>query len=167
MKVNQKEYTEKELLIKLANFCAYQERSTFEAQQKLKELNATSEVSKQIISELKDLNYLDEARFAVSFARGKHRFKNWGKLRIQNELQFKHRIQSHLIDPALDALDENNEYHETLLKLAQTKFEKLEGAQQRFEKSVSYLNNKGYELGEVISIVNKIQAEDMRLRNKN
>ena len=156
MKLNTREYTEKELLVKLASFCAYQERSTFEVQQKLKELGATSEVSKQIISELKALNYLDESRFVMSFARGKHRLKNWGKLRIQNELQFKHRIPSHLIDPALVALDENNEYRETLLKLAQTKFEKLEGTEHRFEKSVSYLHAKGYELSEVVSVVSAL-----------
>ncbi len=156
MKLNQKEYSEKELLLKLASFCAYQERSTNEVQQKLKDLDATSDVAKSVIAELKTLNYLDEERFAISFARGKHRLKNWGKLRIANELQFKHRLPSQLIDSALDALDENNEYADTLFKLAQTKYEKLEGVQQRFEKSVAYLHSKGYDLNEVLSILNKI-----------
>ncbi len=156
MKLNQKEYSEKELLIKLASFCAYQERSTNEVQQKLKALDATSDVAKSVIAELKALNYLDEERFAISFARGKHRLKNWGKLRIANELQFKHRLPSQLIDSALDALDENNEYADTLFKLAQTKYEKLEGVQQRFEKSVAYLHSKGYDLNEVLSVLNKI-----------
>lgn len=159
MNLNQKEYTEKELLLKLTSFCAYQERSTFEAQQKLKELGATSEISKQIIIELKELNYLDEARFAMSFARGKHRIKNWGKMRIQTELQFKHRIQSHLIDLALDALDENDAYKETLTQLAQNKFDKLESAQQGFEKVVNFLYAKGYDLNEVLEVMNKIRNE--------
>jgi regulatory protein len=32
---------------------------------------------------------LNEERFACSFARGKHRIKQWGKIRITNELKFK------------------------------------------------------------------------------
>ena len=162
MKLGQKEFTEKEFFIKLANFCAYQERSIFEVQEKLKGLGATPAVVKSVIAELKTLNYLDEERFARSFAHGKHRFKNWGKLRITNELQFKHHIAYPLIKSALEALDENNEYSDSLFRLAQTKYDKLEGAQQRFEKSVAYLQAKGYELNEILRVMNKIHTASVK-----
>jgi regulatory protein len=43
----------------------------------------------EIIIHLIGSNFLNEERFACSFARGKHRIKQWGKIRITNELKFR------------------------------------------------------------------------------
>jgi regulatory protein len=45
--------------------------------------------SDQIIAHLIKENFLNEERFACSFARGKHRIKHWGTIRITNELKFR------------------------------------------------------------------------------
>jgi regulatory protein len=46
--------------------------------------------SDQIIAHLIKENFLNEA-FACSFARGKHRIKHWGTIRITNELKFENK----------------------------------------------------------------------------
>ena len=46
-------------------------------------------LSFDLLGELLDNNFLNEERFACGFARGKHRIKYWGKIRIVNELKFR------------------------------------------------------------------------------
>ncbi|MFQ3349694.1 MAG: regulatory protein, partial [Candidatus Arcticimaribacter sp.] len=42
----------------------------------------------QIIGKLITDNYLNETRYAQSYARGKFRIKKWGKIRILSQLKF-------------------------------------------------------------------------------
>ncbi len=80
-------FTLKEAQKKLDHYCAYQERCHFEVEQKLKELQMIPSAQEVIISKLIEENYLNESRFAQSFARGKFRIKKWGKQRIIRELK--------------------------------------------------------------------------------
>ncbi|MCY1384829.1 Regulatory protein RecX [compost metagenome] len=61
---------------------------------------------------------MNEERFACSFARGKHRIKHWGKIRIVNELKSRH-ISKYNIDTALKEIQD--EYFDTF-DLAAEKF---------------------------------------------
>ena len=72
-------FTVQEAQKKLEHYCAYQERCHQEVVQKLKSLNMIPEAIDQIIGQLISDNYLNETRFAQSFARGKFRIKKWGK----------------------------------------------------------------------------------------
>jgi hypothetical protein len=63
---------------------ALQQRSKRES---LVKMGATQTQIAAMIKWLKDENYLDDARFAQAFARGKFRVNYWGKYRIINELQ--------------------------------------------------------------------------------
>ena len=72
---------------KLEYYCAYQERCHWEVEQKLEDLQMISEAQEVIISKLIKENYLNESRFAQSFARGKFNIKKWGKQRIVRELK--------------------------------------------------------------------------------
>ena len=74
---------------KIQAYCAYQERCHQEVTQKLKSLNMIPAAIDQIIAHLITDNYLNETRFAQSFARGKFRIKKWGKTRILNQLKFR------------------------------------------------------------------------------
>lgn len=80
-------FTVQEAQKKLEHYCAYQERCHQEVVQKLKSLNMIPEAIDQIIGQLISDNYLNETRFAQSFARGKFRIKKWGKVRIIRELK--------------------------------------------------------------------------------
>ena len=80
-------FTIQEAQKKLEYYCAYQERCHWEVEQKLKDLQMIPEAQEVIISKLIKENYLNESRFAQSFARGKFNIKKWGKQRIVNELK--------------------------------------------------------------------------------
>ena len=82
-------YTIVEAMKKLESYCAYQERCHKEVNQKLRDMGMIPQAIDQIISQLIQENYLNEERFAQSFARGKFNIKKWGKNRIVNELKFR------------------------------------------------------------------------------
>ena len=62
-------------------------------------------------------NYLNESRFAQSFARGKFRIKKWGKQRIVRELK-QRQLSDFTIRLALKEITEED-YHNTLYALAE------------------------------------------------
>ena len=74
--------TKEEALQKLRQYCAYQERSHYEVQQKLYELGIRKAEHDEIISTLIEEDYLNEERFAIQFVGGKFRMKEWGRKKI-------------------------------------------------------------------------------------
>jgi regulatory protein len=81
-------YSIKEAINKMEHYCAYQERCHTEVEQKLRSLKMDSEETSVVISHLINDISLMKADLPVVFARGKHRIKNWGRVRIVNELKF-------------------------------------------------------------------------------
>ena len=73
-------FTQKEALQKLEHFCAYQERCHAEVVTKLYSLKMSPDEIDTIVVQLIENNFLNETRFACSFARGKHRIKSWGRM---------------------------------------------------------------------------------------
>ena len=81
--------TTNEIINKLEYYCSYQDRCHKEVEQKLRSFTLLPELKEQIIVHLIEHKYVDEERFAKSFARGKHNYKGWGKNRIVQELKFR------------------------------------------------------------------------------
>ncbi len=131
--------------LKIETYCVYQERCHQEVEEKLKQLGADADERNAIIVHLITHNFLNETRFACSFARGKHRIKNWGKIRIVNELKFRN-ISTFNINEALKEINED-EYLETLNQIAEkiwnTTTEK--NVLKKRKKCCDYLLRKGYE----------------------
>lgn len=116
---NQKVYTVEEVQKKLEHYCAYQERCHQEVIQKLRQFKMIPSAIDRIIGYLIEHNYLNETRFAKSFARGKFRIKKWGKERLLRELKQRN-ISSYNIRLALKEIPEDD-YLKTIEELA-TKF---------------------------------------------
>ncbi|QRR03325.1 regulatory protein RecX [Dyadobacter sandarakinus] len=74
------------ILQKAASYCAYQERTQDEVKLRLKKWNVWGDEADEIIAELIAMNYLSEERFAKTYAGGKFRIKNWGRMKIRQEL---------------------------------------------------------------------------------
>ena len=98
--MEKKSYSINEAQKLLENYCAYQERSHKEVVEKLKKINIIQIGIDQIVGNLIQNNYLNESRFAKSFARGKFRIKNWGKKRIIFQLK-QHQISDYNIKIAV------------------------------------------------------------------
>ncbi|MGB2273170.1 MAG: regulatory protein RecX, partial [Flavicella sp.] len=130
---------------KLEHFCAYQERCHQEVVEKLYKLNMIPEAQEQIIGHLITEGFLNESRFAQSFARGKFRIKKWGKIRITQELKQKN-ISAYNIKLGLKEVDDEM-YLLTLQDLIQKKQRSLKetDAFKKKKKLVDYLLRQGYE----------------------
>jgi len=115
---------------KLEHYCAYQERCHWEVEQKLKQMGMIPSVQELIITKLIEENYLNESRFAQSFARGKFRIKKWGKQRIVRELKAR-KISDYNIKLALKEISDAD-YQSTFFSL----FEKRKGAVSHYSKTI-------------------------------
>ncbi len=138
-------YTLTEATKKLERYCAYQERCHKDVTIKLRGMRMIPEVIDQIITHLIQENYLNEERFAQSFARGKFNIKKWGRNRIVNELKQRD-ISSYNIKSALAEIDDAH-YMETLDALAKKRLEAIKETdkQKRKRKLADYLLYRGWE----------------------
>lgn len=115
------------------------------------------EAIEQIIHHLITENYLNETRFAQSFARGKFRTKKWGKQRITRELKFRD-ISTYNVKIALKEIP-NSEYLTTFDILAEKRLAQLisETSKQRKKKKLAdYLLYRGWESNLVWEKVNEL-----------
>jgi regulatory protein len=146
--------TPEQALQKLKQYCAYQERSHSEVKEKLYDLGVWKKEHDEIISKLIEENYLNEERFAIAFAGGKYRIKQWGRVKIKYELKQK-QVSEYCIRKALQQIDET-EYLSTLKKLAEEKYKSLKSEQYlvRKKKTMDFLLQKGYEAALITSVVN-------------
>lgn len=137
--------TPKEALVKLEHFCAYQERCHAEVVTKLYSLKMTGDEIDSIVVQLIEGNFLNETRFACSFARGKHRMKSWGKIRITNELKAR-QISSTNITLALKEIS-TEEYETTFENLAERCWNGIQekNSLKKRKKFCDYLLRRGYE----------------------
>lgn len=148
--------TREEALQKLRQYCAYQERSHYEVQQKLYDYGVRKLEHDEVIATLIEEDYLNEERFAKAYAGGKFRMKDWGRKKIYYALKEK-RVSDYNIKLALKDIDEDV-YEENLRELAEAKYEALKNEQYlvRRKKTMDYLFQKGYESDLVTKVVNEL-----------
>lgn len=152
-------YTLQEAQKKLEHYCAYQERCHQEVEQKLRSMNMIPEVSNIIIGNLIEENYLNETRFAQSFARGKFRIKKWGKERIVRELKLR-KISPFNIKIALKEISPE-EYNGTLNALAE-KFWMANASRDkhiRKKKVINALRYRGWETPLIFAILHELESD--------
>ena len=148
-------FTLQEAQKKLEYYCAYQERCHWEVEQKLKDLQMIPEAQEVIISKLIKENYLNESRFAQSFARGKFNIKKWGKQRIVNELKAR-KISEYNIKLALKEISDEA-YQSAFYSL----FEKRKKAVSNYsipiqkKKILAYMVYRGWESHLIYTALNE------------
>ncbi|MFV5687212.1 regulatory protein RecX [Flavobacterium sp. ZT3R25] len=147
----------KEAIHKIEHFCAYQERCHEEVVQKLRSMKMDSEEIDTIMVHLISDNFLNEERFACSFARGKHRIKHWGKIRIVNELKSK-KITQTLINIALKEISPE-EYAATFHTLAERHWEFIRetNLMKKRKKFCDYMLRRGFESNLVFEKVKELE----------
>jgi regulatory protein len=130
---------------KIEHYCAYQERSQKEVRNKLYELGLKSSDVEEMISDLIQTNFINEERFALAYARGKFRMKQWGKIKIKQGLKIKG-ITDRLLKTALASIDDE-QYIQTLLAVLQKKSVKIseKDSYKRRYKLSQYAMLRGFE----------------------
>jgi regulatory protein len=146
--------TREQAVQKLKHYCAYQERCHQEVKNKLFEVGAAKRDHDHIISTLIEENYLNEERFAVSYAGGKWRIKRWGRNRIRQELKGRG-LTDYCIRKALKEIPED-EYRAVLARLVKKKWDELKKDQviMRKKKTVDFFTRRGFEASIVLALLN-------------
>ncbi|MBL7933164.1 MAG: RecX family transcriptional regulator [Bacteroidia bacterium] len=141
---------------KIKSWCAYQERSQNETLKKLSEFGLQQSEAEIILANLISENFVNEERFAATYASGKFRIKHWGRHKIKMGLR-EHKVSDYSLKNALQSIDEN-EYLETIEKLIQKKLEtskSLEDQKKKYQVT-KYLISRGFEADIVTQQLNKI-----------
>ena len=144
------------LLEKAKGFCAYRERSIAEVRRKMKGWGAPYSLEQRVVKALEEENFLNDARFAQSFVRGKFRTNKWGKKKIRAALHASG-IGDTLIREAFLEID-SEQYAEVAKNLAEKKMKVLSkepDSYSRKAKLFQYLAQKGFET----ELISKICAE--------
>lgn len=149
-------YSVSEAKLKLQRFCTYQDRCHKEVIEKLQNMNMIPVAIDVIVAELIQDNFLNEERFAKSFARGKFRIKKWGNLRIIQELKLRD-ISKYNIDLALREIDEVA-YLNTLDEIARKRANAVKETNlfKRKKKIADYLFYRGWEAHLVYEKINEL-----------
>jgi len=136
----------KEAKLKAAKYCAYQERTQQQVRDKLYTFGCSSDEVEEIISELILDGFINEERFALTFARGKFNLKKWGRIKIKYQLSGLN-ISDYCINKALEAIDES-EYIHTLDLLVAKKWIEIQGKSHPnpAQKIINFAMGKGYEV---------------------
>ncbi len=150
-------FTPGQALPKIKQYCAYQERCHSEVRDKLYSFGLHKNDVEEIISTLITENYLNEERFAIHFAGGKFRMKQWGKTKIKRALKYK-QVSDYCIRKALKEID-SAEYQKTFKKLVQQKMKSLKSEKNIFikkRKLQDFLLQRGFETNMIREVVKQL-----------
>ena len=156
--MEQQSLTPQQAIPKIKNYCAYQERCHSEVREKLYSFGLYKADVEAIISNLIEENYLNEERFAMLFAGGKFRIKQWGRIKIRYELKQK-QVSDYCIKKALSSIDEGD-YMKTFNKLVELQLKRLRTEKNMFtrkRKLLDSLRAKGFEAGLMNAVIAKLK----------
>jgi regulatory protein len=150
--------TPEQAYVKIRHFCAFQERTHLEVKRKLSGYGISWTQAGELLSKLIEEGFLNEERFARSFAGGKFRMKGWGRKKIEMELKMR-MISDYSIRVAIREEIDPAEYEKTLTKLVEKKWNSLKSPGDTFytkqAKTRQYLLGRGYENDWISRIMKK------------
>jgi len=143
-------------LEKSEKYCAYQERCQSEVRNKLYEWGLYSKEVESIIAELVTNRFINEERFAKAYTSGKFRIKQWGRIKIKNELK-KRKLSEYCINTAIEEIPEQ-EYLDSLKKLIFKKAKLIKKTNNYIYKNklAAYAVSKGFERDLVWKVIENI-----------
>lgn len=144
------------LLNKAATYASRCEHCESEVREKLLIWGGTSEETDEIIAYLIEERYIDNQRYANSYAKDKFRFNHWGKYKISIMLRSKD-IDSEIIEEALGQIDEE-EYLEKLQQILKDKLRSLKYSSEYEKKGklFKFAQSRGFESGAISKVIDSI-----------
>lgn len=152
--------------LRMADLCARSEQCEYDIRTKLTRLGIGGESADSIIDFLRRERFIDDLRFARSFARDKCRFSSWGNAKIRLGLLAK-RLPRPAIEEGLEGI-ERKDYLDalrrvTLAKARQLDFSTETAADSRL-KLYRHILSRGFESAlaskAVQSYINRLHREN-------
>lgn len=141
---NQKNMTEKQLLIKLTALCARSEHCVSDIRCKMERWEIDSDMQQRVIDYLKAENYIDHERYARCFINDKIRYNHWGRYKVEQALYHKG-IEKEVYAPLLNEVEDDS-YEEILIPLLQNKNKtiKANSDYERRQKLIRFAMQRGF-----------------------
>lgn len=144
------------LRLKMADLCSKSEQCEFDILTKLLR-KTTREHAEEIITFLKEQKFINDKRYAQSFANDKMRFSRWGRRKIAISLRAK-RIIREYIESAIHTLLEE-EYAESLTAAAMSKARSLNlQSREDCQKLLRHLVGRGFEADLAIKEIKRLRG---------
>lgn len=158
MEKRKQKLTPQQALQKIYHYCAYQERSHKEVRNKLYGYGLWGSEVEDLLTRLITEDFLNEERFAKSYAGGKFRMKKWGRKKIERELE-SHGLTARCINIGMKEIDEQD-YREALASLLEKKWASIEEENlfKKKDKVARYAIMKGFEPDLVWGIIKEISG---------
>ena len=150
-----------DIIEKIQNYCAYQERSMQDVRKKLRDYETPPEAIDGIVKSLLDMRFIDEQRYTNSFVRGKFLYKRWGRIKIRQELRG-HGVAASFIDEAFANELNDDAYFETLIHIIKQKLKSIREAHpyKRKQKLAQYAAGRGFELDLIWKAIAQATSDD-------
>jgi regulatory protein len=132
-----------EILEKMRKYCVFQDRSALEVKLKLNPYRLTQTQMDDLIESLKKDNFINEERFIRNFIRGKMNARQWGKMKIKNELLRKG-INEQMITAYMEEIEEDP-YLENLYSSIEKWLRSNQLNRETYPKLYRHLLGKGFE----------------------
>jgi regulatory protein len=136
--------------------CSQREKCLAEIKLKLTQWGIGADDAQSILITLVSDGFINESRFALTFARDKARFNKWGPKKIEMALRAK-RISKEDIEQALTEIEEftsTENLTELLTKKAKTI--KYKDAYDLKTKLIRFALSRGFEYGKVMGVIGSI-----------
>ena len=159
MSNTKKQLSFQEALLKAQKLCSTEEKCRSDVRKKLFDWGVASGDTEKILNNLTAENFIDERRYAKSFARDKMRFNKWGKLKISFELN-QRKLPKNVILEAVSLIDEN-EYFELLKKETLKKMRSLNDKDPYVMKGKlhRFASSKGFENDVIFLVMDELMAD--------
>ena len=153
-------YTLEEAKRSMEGYCVYQDRCHQEIERKLREMKMIPQACEIILLHLMEHDFLNEERFARSFARGKFRIKQWGRRRIEMELK-RRDISAYNINAGLSEIS-YEEYEDVFAEVSKKRFESVRESNvlKKRKKVADFLLRKGFESNKVYEVLREMEKEN-------
>ena len=144
------------LLNKAATYASKCEHCESEVREKLLAWGGTNEESNEIIAYLIEERYIDNQRYAKSYAKDKFRFNHWGKYKISMMLRNKN-IGNEEIEVALGEIDEEG-YVERLEQMLRDKLRSIKYSSEYEKKGklFKFAQSRGFESSAISKVIDLI-----------
>lgn len=149
----------KKAKLKIASYCAYQERCQQEVRNKLYSYELFRNQVDEILAWLITENFVNEERFAQTYAGSKFRVKKWGKYKIRQALIQKD-ISEYCIKKGMQEIGDED-YRATISNLTAKKLNeyrlRVSNPYQLKDKTAKFIISKGFEPNLVWEVLKELK----------
>ena len=146
---------QKKILSRLERQCARREYCSHDMLKKASELlEGDMAAAQEVLDSLLSGGFVEDRRYAAAFAREKSGLTGWGPVKIRFALGAR-RIPAEIIDEALSEIDAGRAGRK-LRRLMEAKWKSLDGDPAAKFKLLKYALSRGYDYGQVRSLVEEI-----------